>query len=164
MGSLCGLSLAKRKEIITPLFVSVRNGSTIKVILLEKLEKRGERGAVVKVKRGHARNHLIPQKLAAYATDKNKEKYADVINSAKEKIVDVAVDSNVLSTLIATGIEFRRTEGGSVSTEDVTSHLDSIGLVDYTLDMTESGIESIGAHKIIVNGSEIDVTVTEEIE
>lgn len=43
---------------------SQRNGSSISVILLENIDKRGERGEVVDVKRGFARNFLIPRKLA----------------------------------------------------------------------------------------------------
>lgn len=42
----------------------VRHGGTIKVILLQDLINRGNAGAVVAVKRGFARNYLIPRKIA----------------------------------------------------------------------------------------------------
>lgn len=43
---------------------SWRHGTSIQVILLDKMEKRGEKGDIVTVKRGFARNFLIPRKLA----------------------------------------------------------------------------------------------------
>ena len=42
----------------------VRCGSTLKVLLLDKLENYGAKGDVVDVKRGYARNFLIPRKKA----------------------------------------------------------------------------------------------------
>ncbi len=42
------------------------------VILLERIDKLGQMGDVVKVKPGYARNYLLPQKKALRATDANK--------------------------------------------------------------------------------------------
>jgi hypothetical protein len=42
----------------------VRHGTSIKVVLLEEVQNRGKRGEVVPVKRGFARNYLIPRKMA----------------------------------------------------------------------------------------------------
>jgi large subunit ribosomal protein L9 len=42
------------------------------VILLERIDKLGQMGDVVRVKNGHARNFLLPQKKALRATDQNK--------------------------------------------------------------------------------------------
>jgi large subunit ribosomal protein L9 len=53
----------------------------------------GCKGDVVTVKRGHARNLLIPRKMAAYATPANKLKFDEVIKARKE-----AVESGVAST------------------------------------------------------------------
>ena len=44
----------------------------MEVILLERIEKLGQMGEVVKVKPGFARNYLLPQKKALRATDGNK--------------------------------------------------------------------------------------------
>lgn len=41
-----------------------RHGTSISVILLENLEKRGQKGEVIDVKRGFARNFLVPRKKA----------------------------------------------------------------------------------------------------
>lgn len=45
------------------------------VILLERIDKLGQMGDVVKVKTGFARNYLLPQKKALRATDANKSYY-----------------------------------------------------------------------------------------
>ena len=43
----------------------------MQVILLERIEKLGQMGDVVKVKPGYARNYLLPKKKAMRATDEN---------------------------------------------------------------------------------------------
>src|SRR5215469_11674458 len=43
----------------------------IELILLERVEKLGQMGQVVKVKPGYARNYLLPQKKAMRATKEN---------------------------------------------------------------------------------------------
>ena len=43
----------------------------MKIILLDKIQRLGEIGDVVEVNSGYARNFLIPQKKAAFASDKN---------------------------------------------------------------------------------------------
>ena len=45
------------------------------VILLERVEKLGQMGQVVKVRPGFARNYLLPQKKALRATSANKETF-----------------------------------------------------------------------------------------
>jgi len=46
------------------------------VILLERIEKLGQMGDVVKVKPGFARNYLLPQKKALRATEANKARFS----------------------------------------------------------------------------------------
>ena len=43
----------------------------VDVILLERVEKLGQMGQVVKVRPGYARNFLLPQKKALRATKEN---------------------------------------------------------------------------------------------
>ena len=47
----------------------------MEVILLERIEKLGQMGDVVKVKAGFARNYLLPQKKALRATDSNRGRF-----------------------------------------------------------------------------------------
>jgi large subunit ribosomal protein L9 len=47
----------------------------MEVILLERIEKLGQMGDVVKVKSGYMRNYLLPQKKALRATEANKQHF-----------------------------------------------------------------------------------------
>lgn len=47
------------------LLTSKRCASNIKIILLQDIENRGKKGDIIEVKRGFARNCLIPKKLAS---------------------------------------------------------------------------------------------------
>jgi large subunit ribosomal protein L9 len=47
----------------------------IEVILLERIERLGQMGQVVKVRPGYARNFLLPQKKALRATEANREQF-----------------------------------------------------------------------------------------
>ena len=59
----------------------------MQVILIERVEKLGVPGEIVEVKRGYARNWLLPQRKALIATDENK------IIAEKEKKLLVARDT-----------------------------------------------------------------------
>src|SRR6201986_5389184 len=50
--------------------------ATVELILLQRVEKLGQMGEIVKVKPGFARNFLLPQKKALRATAENR-KYFD---------------------------------------------------------------------------------------
>ena len=45
---------------------------SMEIILREHVEHLGERGQIVKVADGYARNFLLPRKLALVVTDENK--------------------------------------------------------------------------------------------
>lgn len=47
----------------------------MEIILLERIEKLGQMGEIVKVKDGYARNFLLPQKRALRATEENKSRF-----------------------------------------------------------------------------------------
>lgn len=49
----------------------------MEVILLERIDKLGQMGDVVKVKSGYARNYLLPQKKALRATEANKSHFEE---------------------------------------------------------------------------------------
>ena len=62
----------------------------MEIILREDIDKLGQRGQVVKVAAGYARNFLLPRKLAVAATESNKkiveqERQAHLRKQAKEK-------------------------------------------------------------------------------
>lgn len=47
----------------------------VEVILLQRVDKLGQMGEVVKVKPGYARNYLLPQRKALRATKENRERF-----------------------------------------------------------------------------------------
>ena len=52
----------------------------MEVILREDIEKLGNRGQVITVAPGYARNYLLPKRLAVLATEGNKKRIADYPN------------------------------------------------------------------------------------
>mgnify|MGYP000715684906 CR=1 FL=1 len=61
----------------------------MKIILLDKIQRLGEIGDVVQVNSGYARNFLIPQKKAAFASDKNGANMAVVQSDFFDAVSDV---------------------------------------------------------------------------
>src|SRR4051812_33653069 len=49
--------------------------ATVELILLQRVEKLGQMGDVVRVKPGFARNYLLPQKKAMRASKENRERF-----------------------------------------------------------------------------------------
>mmetsp|Transcript_8523 Transcript_8523/g.12724 ORF Transcript_8523/g.12724 Transcript_8523/m.12724 type:complete len:90 (-) Transcript_8523:120-389(-) len=74
-----------RKPIVVFRFQQ-RFGTSLRVLLLENLVNRGEKGEIVKVKRGHFRNLLYPRKIAVYATAENIAKYKYLIDERQRNI------------------------------------------------------------------------------
>ena len=63
----------------------------MKIILLDKIQRLGNIGDIVEVNSGYARNFLIPQKKAAFASKKN---IAEV-ESRREELA--AISSDILT-------------------------------------------------------------------
>ena len=59
----------------------------MKIILLDKIQRLGEIGDIVEVNSGYARNFLIPQKKAAFASKSNIAEVED--NAEKEQEEEV---------------------------------------------------------------------------
>ena len=60
----------------------------MKIILLDKIQRLGEIGDIVEVNSGYARNFLIPQKKAAFASDKNIKD----VEARKEELAAASAD------------------------------------------------------------------------
>jgi len=76
-----------------------RFGHTVRLIALEDLPHgKAYKGDVVTVKAGYARNHLVPQKLALYATPQNFERLGVVdpdFETEDERIARLQRESNM---------------------------------------------------------------------
>ena len=75
------------------------------IILLERIEKLGGLGEIVRVKDGYARNFLLPQRKALRATEENKERF-ERERDALEKINDERRDSALTNAEQLEGKDF----------------------------------------------------------
>ena len=128
------------------------------VILLERIERLGQIGDVVKVKPGFARNFLLPTKKALRATEENKKRFeaqrAQIeANNLKrrqeaEKIKDKVDGLKVVIIRQAseTGILF-----GSVSTRDIAEGVTKAGFtIDRAQVKLDKPIKTLGLHEVRV--------------
>ncbi|MBP2298625.1 50S ribosomal protein L9 [Azospirillum picis] len=141
----------------------------MEVILLERVEKLGQMGQVVKVRPGFARNYLLPQKKAMRATKANlavfeKQKaHLEAMNLERRKdaeqvagkMTDVTVV--VIRQAAETGVLY-----GSVTTRDVADALTAAGYsVDRKQVQIDTPIKTLGLFKLrVVLHPEVSITVT----
>jgi large subunit ribosomal protein L9 len=102
----------------------------MEVILREHVEHLGQRGDVVKVADGYARNYLLPRKLALLATDGNKkqierERVKFDAKELEEKNVAEAVASRLKNVEVEIARKVGETEAlyGSVTSGDIADVL-----------------------------------------
>ena len=129
------------------------------IILLEKIKKLGDIGDEVTVKSGYARNFLVPNKKALYATSENRkyfeEKKTDIkskndtlIKDAKEKLKTLSGQEVILIRAASdTGQLF-----GSVSTKDIVNSLaeKNISILKNEIDLNKS-IKNLTYEKVTIN-------------
>ncbi len=103
----------------------------MEVILREDVEKLGNRGQMVKVADGYARNFLLPRRLAVAATEANKkiveqERQAALRREAKEK----SAAEDLGKMMAGLSVTFRQKAGeqdqlfGSVTAKDIAEALE----------------------------------------
>ncbi|HUB32491.1 MAG TPA: 50S ribosomal protein L9 [Bryobacteraceae bacterium] len=147
----------------------------MEVILREDVEKLGNRGQVVKVAAGYARNFLLPKRLAVAATDANKkiveqERQAHLRREAKLK--GEAEDLGKLLTGVSVTITQKAGENdqlfGSVTAKDVA---DALAAKNFTIDrrkvQLDEPIKQLGEYKVPVRlhkdvTAEVTVVVAKE--
>ena len=128
----------------------------MEVILREDIVNLGNRGAVVKVAPGYARNFLLPKKMAVAATESNKkiveqERQAHLKKDAKE--ASDATDLAKLMAAVEVTIAHKAGENdqlfGSVTSNDIAVALEKQG---YTIDRRkvhlEEPIKTLGEFKV----------------
>jgi large subunit ribosomal protein L9 len=128
----------------------------MEVILREHVDNLGERGEIVKVADGYARNYLLPRKLALPATDGNRkhvERERKIMESreAEEKGQAEAIAAR----LAAIDITICRRVGetgqlyGSVTSADIVEVLKEKGFdVDRRKLILPEPIKAIGDHDV----------------
>ena len=131
----------------------------MKVILTTNIKKLGEIGDLVNVKEGFARNFLIPNKIAAPATEKNINELkvylkAQEIKEAKNRTNMEALEKQLSKTTIKLELQAGEDDKlfGSVTSQMITEELAKAG---YTIDkkevLLEEPIKSLGNHKVEIN-------------
>lgn len=126
----------------------------MQVILLEP-SKLGKTGDVVKVRPGYARNWLIPQGIAAPASESNMKNLAAQIRSRQKiQAQEKAVAEDLASRLngVAVELSVRAGEGkiyGAVTHQDVADSLDKLGFdVDKRRIEMPKTVKEIGEYDI----------------
>src|SRR6476619_7434034 len=76
-------------------------GKPMEIILREDIDKLGQRGQVVKVAAGYARNYLLPRKLAVTANESNKKIVEQERQAHLKKDAKHVADAQELAKLMA---------------------------------------------------------------
>src|SRR3954453_21940790 len=140
----------------------------MEVILLERVEKLGAIGDVVKVKNGFARNYLLPNKKALRANEANKK----LFEANRSRIEADNAERKTEAEKSAKGVDGKTVQlirqasntgqlYGSVSARDIAEALDGVGAkVGKSQIVLDRPIKAIGVHEIrIALHPEVAVTV-----
>ena len=142
----------------------------MKIILLENLRKIGSIGDVIDVKRGFARNYLIANKKALYASKENIKEVEKIKNELGKKDLDKKNEAKKISEKI-NGKEYLikklSTENkelyGSVKPTEISKLLQKNDKLDIKPSMIQpiTEIKSLGKFKVkIILHSEIESEIT----
>src|SRR5512147_2513313 len=106
----------------------------MEVILREHVENLGERGQIVKVAAGYARNYLLPRKLALPATEGNRRHVERERKIVEAREAETKAQADALATRLgAVDIAIARRTGetdqlyGSVTASDIADYLKTKG-------------------------------------
>jgi large subunit ribosomal protein L9 len=141
----------------------------VDVILLERVEKLGQMGQVVKVRPGYARNYLLPQKKALRATKENLayfEKQRSQLEA--QNLARRSEAEQVAKKLDGITVAVIRQAGesgqlyGSVTARDVADAVTAAGFtIGRSQVVLEKAIKTLGLYKQrVVLHPEVSVTVT----
>jgi large subunit ribosomal protein L9 len=140
----------------------------MEVILLERVEKLGAIGDVVKVKDGFARNYLLPNKKALRANESNRKLFEANRARIEEDNANRRSDAEKASTGVdGKSVKLIRQASntgqlyGSVSARDIAEALEGVGAhVTKSQVVLDRPIKAIGLHEVrIALHPEVAVTV-----
>jgi len=143
----------------------------MEVILRTHVEHLGNRGEIVKVAAGYARNYLLPRKLALPATEGNKrhvERERKIVESreADERGQAQAIAARLESAEISITRRVGDTEQlyGSVTSADIADFLKTKGFeIDRRKLILPEPIKNLGEHSVPLRLHR-DVTVTLKVQ
>ena len=143
----------------------------MQVILKEDSEKLGKMGEIVDVKRGYARNYLLPQDFALEATPKNMKQLEHSKRIVAAKIKKVQTESATMAEKMnAVTITLTHSAGeedklfGAVTTMEIADALKEQGIeIDKRKLVLDEPIKRLGEYKVGVKlpgGVAASITVT----
>jgi len=144
----------------------------IELILLERVEKLGQMGQLVKVKPGFARNFLLPQKKALRATKENLAYFETQraqleANNLQRKSEATEIGGKIegLRVVIVRQAGESGQLYGSVSARDIAEAVTEAGFtVERHQVVLDRPIKSLGLHPVrVVLHPEVFVTVTANV-
>jgi len=144
----------------------------IELILLERVEKLGQMGQLVKVKPGFARNYLLPQKKAMRATKENlayfETQRAQLEANNLQRRTEATEIGGKLEGLTVVIIRTAGESGqlyGSVSARDIAEAVTEAGFtIERRQVVLERPIKNLGLHPIrVVLHPEVSLTVTANV-
>jgi large subunit ribosomal protein L9 len=144
----------------------------IDLILLERIDKLGQMGQIVKVKPGYARNYLLPQKKALRATKENLA-YFDTQRAQleasnlkrKSEAEEIAAKLRGLEIVLVRQAGENGQLYGSVSARDIADGVTAAGFtVGRQQIVLDRPIKTIGMHPVrVALHPEVSVTITANV-
>lgn len=145
----------------------------VELLLIQNVEHLGKQGQVVEVKPGYAKNFLLPQGLATFASDHHKrmiEKHkARLAEIQRLRMADLKARADKISSISVTIEANAMADGhlyGSVGPYDIVAALKAKGVTDVTADMIrlqgplkEAGLYKVRVHVATDIDAEMDVWV-----
>ena len=141
----------------------------MKIVLLENLRKLGNIGEIIDVKRGYARNFLIPQKKALFASEKNIKEVEKIKSDLNKKDLEKKKNAKEIAEKLKNKIfEVKKlvTENkelyGSVKPTEISKLLKEKENIELSSSLIQpiTEIKSVGEFKVLLNlHSEIEVFI-----
>lgn len=138
----------------------------MKVVLTQSVAKVGNKGDIIEVSEGYARNFLFPQKKAIAATEKNINKVkSESKSAAKQK-----TDSKIVQTLkkiggksfeISMNADDNETLFASMTAKKLSDYLQSQGYgIPEGVIVLDDPIKKLGTYKIPLLHNSVKATIT----
>jgi large subunit ribosomal protein L9 len=141
----------------------------VDLILLERVDKLGQMGQIVKVKPGYARNYLLPQKKAMRATKENLAYFETQRTQLEASNLHRKSEAGEVGTKVeGLTVALIRQAGesgqlyGSVAARDIADAVTKAGFtVDKRQIVLDRPIKTLGLHRLrVMLHPEVAVTIT----
>jgi large subunit ribosomal protein L9 len=143
--------------------------ANVELILLQRVEKLGQMGEVVKVKPGYARNYLLPQSKAVRATKANRERFERERSQLEAQNIKRRDEAErVAERVQGLTVVLIRQAGdsgslfGSVSARDISDACTASGLgIERSQVLLQQPIKQLGLSKVrVALHPEVSIDVT----